>query len=119
MLRITIFRRAPAFLPPLLITPPRKAVKTFMKLTGPGTRFPGRPIVFSLAAAQSRKISCPVPEAPHLNNMPSGRVSPMIDSMLSCTELMKHAEHCGLDCTADVEPHRRVECHLLLDQQIV
>ena len=40
----------------------------------------------------------PVPE-PHLKSMPSVRVRPMIDSMESCTELMKHAEHCGLDCT--------------------
>src|SRR5258707_13464864 len=40
----------------------------------------------------------PVPER-HWNSMPSVRVRPMIDSMLSCTELMKHAEHCGLGCT--------------------
>src|SRR5258707_11004095 len=40
----------------------------------------------------------PVPER-HWNSMPSVRVRPMIDSMLSCTELMKHAEHCGFACT--------------------
>src|SRR5258706_15617970 len=40
----------------------------------------------------------PVPE-PHLKSIPSVRVSPMIDSMLSLTELMKHAEHCGFGCT--------------------
>src|SRR5207302_2772226 len=40
----------------------------------------------------------PVPE-PHLKSMPSVRVRPMIDSMSSCTELMKQAEHCGLAWT--------------------
>ena len=50
-----------------------------------------------LAAAQAEKF-VPVPE-PHLKSMPSVCVRPMIDSMLSWTELMKHAEHCGLGCT--------------------
>src|SRR6188472_4169359 len=36
----------------------------------------------------------PVPE-PNLNNMPSVRASVRIESIVSCTELMKHAEHCG------------------------
>ena len=40
----------------------------------------------------------PVPE-PHLNSMPSVFARFMIESMLSCTELMKQAEHCGLACT--------------------
>src|SRR5207247_6278089 len=40
----------------------------------------------------------PVPEPP-LKRMPSVRVSPMIDSMLSLTELIQHADHCGLGCT--------------------
>ena len=34
-----------------------------------------------------------------MKSIPSVRVSPMIDSMLSLTELIKHAEHCGLGCT--------------------
>ncbi len=40
----------------------------------------------------------PVPE-PHLNSIPSVLARFMIESMLSWTELMKHAEHCGLGCT--------------------
>src|SRR6267142_5563532 len=37
----------------------------------------------------------PVP-LPHLNSMPSVLARSRIDSMRSCTELMKQAEHCGL-----------------------
>ena len=36
----------------------------------------------------------PVPE-PNLNSMPSVRASVRIESIVSCTELMKQAEHCG------------------------
>ena len=36
----------------------------------------------------------PVPE-PNLNSMPSVLARPRIDSIVSCTELMKQAEHCG------------------------
>src|SRR6185369_15122105 len=36
----------------------------------------------------------PVPD-PNLNSMPSVLARPRIDSIVSCTELMKHAEHCG------------------------
>ena len=36
----------------------------------------------------------PVPE-PNLNSMPSVRASDRMESMVSSTELMKHAEHCG------------------------
>ena len=81
-------------LPPLLITP-AKASKPFMKLTGPEAMPP--PESVSLLPRSVEKF-VPVPE-PHLNSMPSVFVRPMIDSMLSCTELMKHAEHCGLACT--------------------
>src|SRR5713101_1129911 len=93
MFRITIFA-ARRVLPPLLITP-AKASKPFMKLTAPDAIPP--PDSVSLLPRNVEKF-VPVPE-PHLNSMPSVRVSPMIDSMLSCTELMKHAEHCGLGCT--------------------
>src|SRR5713226_8249368 len=93
MLRITFFS-APRVLPPLFITP-AKASKPFMKLTGPDAIPP--PDSVSLLPRNVEKF-VPVPE-PHLNSMPSVRVNPMIDSMLSCTELMKHAEHCGLGCT--------------------
>src|SRR6187549_3170355 len=36
----------------------------------------------------------PVPD-PNLNSIPSVRASVRIESMVSWTELMKHAEHCG------------------------
>src|SRR4026207_1399258 len=36
----------------------------------------------------------PVPE-PNLNSIPSVRASVRIESIVSWTELMKHAEHCG------------------------
>src|SRR5688572_19065784 len=36
----------------------------------------------------------PVPE-PYLKSIPSVLASPRIESMVSWTELMKHAEHCG------------------------
>src|ERR1700729_3313677 len=81
-------------LPPLLMTP-AKASKPFMKLTGPeAMRPPGR---VSLLPRRVEKL-VPLPE-PHLKRLPPVRVRPMMDSMPSETELMKHAEHCGLDCT--------------------
>src|SRR4026209_2689208 len=36
----------------------------------------------------------PVPD-PNLKSIPSVRASVRIESIVSCTELMKHAEHCG------------------------
>src|SRR5512135_2360593 len=36
----------------------------------------------------------PVPD-PNLNSIPSVRASVRIESIVSCTELMKQAEHCG------------------------
>src|SRR6202171_1756133 len=66
-----------------------------MKLTGPDAIPP--PDSVSLLPRSVEKF-VPVPE-PHLKSIPSVRVSPMIDSMLSLTELMKHAEHCGFGCT--------------------
>src|SRR5262245_26474814 len=36
----------------------------------------------------------PVPE-PYLKSIPSVRARVRIESIVSCTELMKHAEHCG------------------------
>src|SRR5437660_1030193 len=36
----------------------------------------------------------PVPE-PYLNSIPSVLARPRIESIVSLTELMKHAEHCG------------------------
>jgi len=42
----------------------------------------------------------------------------MIELMESSTELMKQAST-GLGFDADVEPDRRVEAHLLVDEQVV
>src|ERR1700741_1662285 len=81
-------------LPPDLITP-AKASKPFMKLTGPEAMPP--PERTSRLPRNVEKF-VPVPE-PHLNSMPSVLARFMIDSILSWTELMKHAEHCGLGCT--------------------
>src|SRR5450631_2996518 len=93
MFRITILA-ARRVLPPLLMTP-AKASKPFMKLTGPDAMPP--PERVSLLPRNVEKL-VPVPE-PHLKSMPSVRVRPMMDSMLSETELMKQAEHWGLDWT--------------------
>src|SRR6195256_6242417 len=88
-LRMTIFA-ARRVLPPDLITP-ANASYPFMKETGP------------LAVPPPARTSCddlivdrllPVPE-PNLNSIPSVLASVRIESIVSFTELMKHAEHCG------------------------
>src|SRR5580692_2942245 len=81
-------------LPPLLITP-ANASKPFMKLTGPEAIPP--PESDSLLPRSEEKF-VPVPE-PHLKSIPSVLARFMIESMLSWTELMKQAEHCGFACT--------------------
>src|SRR5579863_10541244 len=81
-------------LPPLLITP-ANASKPFIKLTGPDAIPP--PESDSRLPRNEEKF-VPVPE-PHLKSMPSVLARFMIESMLSWTELMKQAEHCGLGCT--------------------
>src|SRR5260370_18181103 len=98
MFRITIFAARRVF-PPLLITP-ANASKPFMKLTGPDAIPP--PDSVSLLPRNVEKF-VPVPE-PHLNSMPSVRVSPMIDSMLSCTDLMEHAQHPGFGSPPPLNP---------------
>ena len=55
---------------------------------------------------------------PNLKSMPSVRARPRIDSIVSCTELMKQAEDCGVLLDPDVEPDRAVEGRLLLDEQV-
>ena len=77
-------------LPPLLITP-AKASKPFMKLSGPEARPPPES---NPSSSRSVERFVPVPE-PHLNSMPSVFARSRIDSSVSPTELMKHAEHCG------------------------
>src|SRR3954466_5542859 len=89
-LRMTILA-ARRVLPPDLITP-AKASKPFMKLSGPEAVPPPESVSLELRSGERFE---PVPE-PHLNSMPSVFASVRIESSESCTELMKHAEHCGL-----------------------
>src|SRR6202521_3970592 len=89
-LRMTIFA-ARRVLPPDLMTP-AKASKPFMKLSGPlAVPPPLRPSV------EERRVDRlgPVPD-PHLKSMPSVLARVRMESSESLTELMKHAEHCGV-----------------------
>src|SRR5688500_15493835 len=88
-LRITIFA-ARRVLPPDLMTP-ANASKPFMNDTGPEAVPP--PASNSFDERIADKL-LPVPE-PNLNSMPSVLASVRIDSIVSSTELMKQAEHCG------------------------
>src|ERR1700734_4322186 len=66
-----------------------------MKLTGPLAMPPPER---DSRLPRSEEKFVPVPE-PHLKSIPSVLARFMIESMLSCTELMKQAEHCGFGCT--------------------
>src|SRR6202163_4915127 len=66
-----------------------------MKLTGPEAMPPPESVSW---LPRSDEKFVPVPE-PHLKSMPSVLARSMIEPMLSCTELMKQAEHCGFACT--------------------
>src|SRR5258707_11746258 len=92
-LRMTILA-ARRVLPPDLITP-AKASKPRMKESGPDEVPP--PLSSSLDERSDEKL-VPVPE-PHLNSMPSVLARVRIDSIVSSTELMKQAEHCGCAST--------------------
>ena len=60
----------------------------------------------------------PVPEPP-LKSIASVLARSMIDSIVSSTELMKHALACwGVLATPEVEPDRAVEGHLLVYQHV-
>src|SRR5256714_9508728 len=77
-------------LPPDLITP-AKASKPFMNDTGPDAVPP------PASSSREERIGerlVPVPD-PNLKSMPSVRASVRMESIVSCTELMKQAEHCG------------------------
>src|SRR5438034_6414450 len=88
-LRITIFA-ARRVLPPDLITP-ANASYPFMNDTGPDAVPPPASSSFDDRIGER---FVPVPE-PNLKSMPSVRASDRMESMVSSTELMKHAEHCG------------------------
>src|SRR5262245_33365037 len=62
-----------------------------MKLTGPDAVPP--PASSSFDERIGDRL-VPVPD-PNLNSIPSVRASDRIESIVSCTELMKQAEHCG------------------------
>src|SRR5512134_2034809 len=88
-LRITILA-ARRVLPPDLMTP-AKASYPFMNETGPDAVPP------PASSSRDERIAdrlLPVPE-PNLKSIPSVLASVRIESIVSCTELMKHAEHCG------------------------
>src|SRR3990170_2263760 len=86
---MTIFA-ARRVLPPDLMTP-ANASNPFMKDTGPDAVPP--PASTSFDDRIGDRFD-PVPE-PNLNSMPSVLARRRIESMVSCTELMKQAEHCG------------------------
>src|SRR4029434_2226 len=92
-LRMTIFA-ARRVLPPDLITP-ANASKPFMKETGPEAMPP--PDSCSLEERMGERL-LPATE-PHLNSIPSVLARSRIEDMVSSTELMKHAEHCGFTST--------------------
>src|SRR5512141_903968 len=92
-LRMTILA-ARRVLPPLLITPAKESYPR-MKETGPEAVPP--PARNSFEERMFDRL-LPVPE-PYLNSIPSVLARPRIESMVSCTELMKHAEHCGCGST--------------------
>src|SRR6059036_1690280 len=86
---MTIFAARRVF-PPDLITP-ANASYPFMNETGPEAVPPlDRPSI------EERRVDRfdPVPD-PHLKSLPSVLARSRIDSIVSSTELMKHAEHCG------------------------
>src|SRR5712692_3008556 len=90
-LRITIFAARRVF-PPDLMTP-ANASYPFMNDTGPDAV---PPPASSSRDERSGERFVPVPE-PYLNSIPSVLASDRIESIVSCTELMKQAEHCGCD----------------------
>src|SRR5690348_16613610 len=91
--KITILAARRVF-PPDLITP-AKASNPFMNDTGPDAMPPPESCSFEERIGERL---LPVPE-PHLKSMPSVLARSRMDDIVSSTELMKHAEHCGLTST--------------------
>src|SRR5262245_46574348 len=90
---MTIFA-ARRVLPPDLMTP-ANASNPFIKDTGPDAIPPPESCSFEERIGERL---LPVPD-PHLNNIPSVLASSSIEPMVSSTEFMKHAEHCGFTST--------------------
>src|SRR5450755_3018838 len=91
MLRTTILA-ARRVLPPDLMTP-AKASKPRMKERGPDAVPP--PLSVSIEPRMAERLE-PAPE-PHLKSMPSVLARVRMESRESLTELMKQAEHWGLE----------------------
>src|SRR6266496_1568828 len=91
--RMTILA-ARRVLPPDLITP-ANASNPFMKETGPEAVPPPESCSFEERIGERL---LPVPE-PHLKSMPSVFANSRIEPIVSSTELMKQAEHCGFTST--------------------
>src|SRR6266487_752568 len=87
--RMTILA-ARRVLPPDLMTP-ANASYPFMNDTGPDAVPPPASSSFDDRIGDR---FVPVPD-PYLNSMPSVLASDRMESIVSSTELMKHAEHCG------------------------
>src|SRR5204863_6963144 len=86
---MTIFAARRVFPPDLMTT--ANASNPFMNETGPDAVPP--PASSSHDDRIAERFE-PVPD-PNLKSIPSDFARPRIDSIVSCTELMKHAEHCG------------------------
>src|ERR1044072_2593989 len=93
MLRTTIFA-ARRLLPPDLMTP-ADASAARMKETGPDAVPPPPSRSFE---ERMRDRFTPEPEPP-LKMTPSRRYQSRIESIVSLTDRMKQAEHCGFDST--------------------
>ena len=74
---------------------PANASKPFINDTGPDAIPPPESCSFEDRIGERL---LPVPD-PHLNNMPSVLANSRMDDIVSSTELMKHAEHCGFSST--------------------
>ena len=100
-------------LPPDLIVPAQESAPR-MKDTGPEAVPP-----LASGSIDPRMFDRLIPEPePPRKIIPSLVFQSRIDSIVSSTERMKHAEHCGLLLEADVEPHRRVEGGHLVQQDV-
>src|SRR5688572_29305304 len=91
--KITIFAARRVF-PPDLMTP-ANASKPFMNDTGPDAMPPPESCSFEERIGERL---LPVPD-PHLNSMPSVLARSRMEPIVSSTELMKQAEHCGFSST--------------------
>ena len=100
-------------LPPDLIVPAQESAPR-MNETGPEAVPP-----LASGSIEPRMFDrlMPEPEPPR-KIIPSLVFQSRIDSIVSSTERMKQAQHCGLSSKPDVEPDRRVERRHLVQQDV-